>query len=149
MKIDLSNLLCYKLFKVVKLNEQFIDKEMALFQLSRTQWKILARFNFLSTPCTQQELLVSMGIDQGHLARALDQLEQRDLLIRKRPLTDRRAYHIFLTESGRQLLKQIEQILKTESDALTQGLDKSEVVTLHKLINKIETNILSQLETSS
>ena len=47
MKADISSLLCYKLFSLVKLNEQFIDQQMMPFDLSRTQWKLMARFNFL------------------------------------------------------------------------------------------------------
>lgn len=146
METDISALLCYRLFYVVKLNELLIDREMEPFHLSRTQWKVITRFNFLPTPCTQQQLLTSMGIDRAHLTRVLDQLEQRELITRKRLTTDKRVYHVFLTDAGKQVLKKIEQILKSESESIANGLTSNEKSTLKKLINKIESNILIELK---
>jgi DNA-binding MarR family transcriptional regulator len=90
MAIDIRTLLCYKLFALVKANEDFIDKEMSQFDLSRTQWKILIRFNFLEVPCPQQQLLKAIDIDAAHLTRVLDQLEKRKLLVRTRLPSDKR-----------------------------------------------------------
>lgn len=149
MKINLGELLCYKLFYVVKLNEQLIDREMEQFHLSRTQWKVIARFNFLPIPCTQQQLLASMGIDRAHLTRTLDQLEQRGLVVRERLSTDKRAFNVFPTEPGVQLLKKIEKTLKLESDTLINGLSKIEKSTLKELIGKVESNILLELKKTS
>ena len=146
MKINLNALLCYRLFYIVKLNEQLIDKKMELFNLSRTQWKVIARFNFLSTPCTQQQLLTSMGIDRAHLTRTLDQLEQRGLLAKERLANDKRAYNISLTQSGKNLLKAMEKILKSESEIMVQRLSQDEISDLTKLINRVESNILTELE---
>ena len=148
MKVNLSKLLCYNLFYVVKLSEQLIDRQMEPFDLSRTQWKIIARFNFLPTPCTQQQLLTSMGIDRAHLTRTLDQLEQRGLIIRERLHTDKRAFNVFPSAAGTKLLKKIEKTLKAESDILINGLSKFEKSTLKKLIGKVESNILLELEKS-
>jgi MarR family transcriptional regulator for hemolysin len=145
MEINLSKLLCYRLFYVVKLNEQLIDKEMAQFNLSRTQWKVIARFNFLPTPCAQQQLLASMGIDRAHLARTLDQLEQQGFIGRERVATDKRAYNIFLTAQGKRLLKKIEQILQSESETIMGGMSQNERTTLRQLLNTIESNILVEL----
>ena len=146
MKINLNALLCYRLFYIVKLNEQLIDKKMEPFNLSRTQWKVIARFNFLPTPCTQQQLLASMGIDRAHLTRTLDQLEQRGLLAKERLAHDKRAYNISLTQSGRNLLKAMEKILKSESEIMVQRLSQAEISDLTNLINRVESNILTELE---
>jgi len=146
VKINLSKLLCYKLFYVVKLNEQLIDREMGQFHLSRTQWKVIARFNFLPIPCTQQQLLASMGIDRAHLTRTLDQLEQRGLVVRERLSSDKRAFKVSPTETGVRLLKEIEKTLNSESDMLTNGLSNIEKSELEKLMGKVESNILLELE---
>jgi DNA-binding MarR family transcriptional regulator len=146
MNINLSKLLCYKLFYVVKLNEQLIDQAMEPFHLSRTQWKIIVRFNFLPIPCTQQQLLTSMGIDRAHLTRTLEQLELRHLITRERVPTDKRSFHIVLTTAGKKLLRKIEHILQLESEAMVNGLTQSEQSTLRKLIDKVESNILLELE---
>lgn len=146
MNINLSTLLCYRIFYVVKLNEQLIDKKMEQFDLSRTQWKVIARFNFLPTPCTQQQLLASMGIDRAHLTRTLDQLEQRGFIAKERLPNDRRAYNISLTHNGKKLLKSIEKILQDESNTMTHGFKNDETSMLRNLIDKIETNIVTELD---
>lgn len=146
MTIKLNDLLCYKLFKVVKLNEQLIDKGMEQLQLSRTQWKIMARFNFLDIPCTQQKMLTSMGIDRAHLTRSLEKLEARKLIKRKRLDSDKESYNISPTTKGQQFIKQIEKILKDESDSLVAGISEQESHCLKNALEKVEANILGELE---
>ncbi len=145
-KTNLTNLLCYKLFNVVKVNEQLIDRAMEPFHLSRTQWKVMARFNFLALPCTQQQLLTSMSIDRAHLTRTLDQLEQRGLIVRERLASDKRAYNVFPTKDGIRLLKKIEQILQAESHSLARGLSQKEKSMLGKLLDRVASNILEELK---
>lgn len=146
--VRLNDSLCYKLFYLVKLNEQLIDQKMKPFNLSRTQWKVLARFNFLPAPCTQQQLLTSMGIDRAHLTRTLDQLQQRELLIRKSVPHDKRAYQVLLTSSGQQLLKKIEQVLTEESSLLSQQIAPEKQVEFEQHLEQIKSNIVSALEQS-
>lgn len=146
MTIKLNDLLCYKLFKVVKLNEQRIDRGMEHLQLSRTQWKIMARFNFLDIPCAQQEMLISMGIDRAHLSRSLEKLEARKLIKRERLSSDKRSYNITPTTEGQELIKQVEKILKDQSDSLVVGITEEERSCLEKALNKIEINIVDELD---
>lgn len=148
MLVNLSNLLCYRLFSVVKANEQLIDKYMESLHLNRTQWKVIARFNFLPMPCTQQQLLASMGIDRAHLTRTLEQLEQKFLIEKEKQLNDKRSYTVVLTQKGQMVLEKVESILKMESDALEAGLSAAEKSVFKELINKIEGNILEVLEKS-
>ncbi len=148
MTVDLSHLLCYRLFSVVKANEQLIDKYMEPLHLNRTQWKVIARFNFLPMPCTQQHLLASMGIDRAHLTRTLEQLEQKSLIYKEKLLSDKRAYTIVLTPKGRTMLQKVEEILKKESASLESGLSTAEKLIFKELINTIEGNILHVLKKS-
>ena len=145
MGVNLSELLCYKLFSVVKLNEQWIDKHMESLGLSRTQWKVVARFNFLPAPCTQQQLLASIGIDRAHLTRSLMQLEKKGLIKKEKLPYDNRAYTILLTSKGEIILAKIEEILKLESEILVAGLTENEQAMLKKYIQKMESNMGSSL----
>lgn len=146
MEINLSSLLCYRLFYLVKLNEQLIDKKMEQFGLSRTQWKVMARFNFLPVPCAQQQLLLSMGIDRAHLTRTLDQLEQRGFIAKERLPNDKRSYNVSPTKEGKIILKKIEKILQLESETMVRGLSQEETTRLGKLINQVESNVIIELE---
>jgi DNA-binding MarR family transcriptional regulator len=141
-----TSLLCYKLFHLVKSNTNLIDKLMQKLDLTRTQWKVLIRFNFLPTPCAQQELAKSIEIDRAHLTRTLDQLEKRKLIKKIRLIEDRRAFNITLTKKGEHLLKKVEQILKAQSDQMVLGLEKEQKNIFDELLQKITCNVLNQLE---
>ena len=146
MKINVSSLLCYNLFFLVKSNEQLIDNQMKQFDLSRTQWKTLIRFNFLQTPCTQQQLLKSMEIDPAHLTRIMDQLEQRKLLTRTRLPNDKRGFNISLTSQGNKLLKKMEKIMEDDSDALIEELNENELKIFNGFLNKITSSVLRKID---
>lgn len=146
MKIDVSSLLCYKLFFLVKTNEQVIDKQMKQLALSHTQWKILIRFNFLPNPCTQQQLLKSLDIDPAHLTRVIDQLEQRKLVVRARSPNDKRVFNVCPTPQGKKMLARMEQIMKQGSDVLVEELNENEVKLLNNLLQKITTSALNRLD---
>ncbi len=145
MKIDISDLLCHKFAFLAKTNARVIDAQMNQFDLSRTQWKVLLRFNFLPIPCTQQQLLKSVDIDRAHLTRTLDQLEQRKLITRTRLSHDKRAFNISPTLKGKELLKKMEQIMRDESNAMIKGINEKEIQLLDKLIHKVTANILNEL----
>lgn len=145
MTIDISSLLCYKLFLLVKTNEQIIDKQVKQFDLSRTQWKTLVKFNFLPMPCTQQQLLKAMEIDRAHLTRVLDQLEQRKLLMRARLSHDKRSFSVTLTSEGQRLLKKIEKILEHYSTNLVAELSKKDAKTFTNLLHSITSSLLHKL----
>jgi MarR family transcriptional regulator for hemolysin len=145
MPINVSSLLCYKLFFLVRTNEHFIDKRMKQFDLSRSQWKALIRFNFLPNPCTQQQLLKSLEIDRAHLTRILDQLEQRKLIIRTRQINDKRNFIIALTTSGKSVLQKMIEIMQCDSNELVAGFSAHEVNIFEKLLHKATENALIQL----
>lgn len=144
--MDVSSLLCYRLHFLVRSNEHWLDLQMKKWSLSRTQWKILARFNFLPVPCLQQNLLKSMDIDRAHLTRSLDQLEQRRLIRRERLPNDKRALNIFLTAQGKNLLKKLEKTLQQESDTISSVLTRNEKRLLDIFLKKMTDKILDELD---
>lgn len=146
MQIDVSSLLCYRLFFLVKTNEHLIDLQMKQWRLSRTQWKILVRFNFLSVPCTQQQLLKSMDIDRAHLTRTLDQLEQRQLITRTRLPNDKRAFNILPTSQGKSLIKKLEKFMQQESESMSAPLTAKERKLLDMFLHKMTKKVLAELD---
>lgn len=145
MKINISELICYKVAFLAKSKRILIDQQFKDLDLCRTQWQAMARFNFLKVPCTQQQLLKSMDIDRAHLTRTLDSLEQRNLIKRSCIPGNKRACHVVLTTSGKALLKKIECIMEEQTAAMLAGLSDKEAKNFTKLLDKITDNVLADL----
>lgn len=141
----LTDLMCYQLFHVVKLNNEQVDERMRRFELSRTQWKVIVRFNFLPNPCSQQALLHAIGIDRAHLTRTLDQLEKRELVNRLPMPGNRRAMQVELTISGKQLLKKMEVVMQQGNDQLLNGFTATERKQLERYVKRLASNISGEV----
>ena len=56
-------------------------------------------------PLSQRELMDRLGAEKSSMVRTIDELEDRDLCVRRPSTSDRRANAIHLTEAGRQLMR--------------------------------------------
>ena len=75
------------------------------------------------------------------ITKTINRLQAQGFLGKKASDQDARQAHIFLTESGRDMIRAIEKSLrKTEKQAL-KGLDKKDQKTLSKLLARVEANL--------
>ena len=97
---------------------RMMDQRMAPMGLTATQWRPLAlvRYYQINTPA---ELSRRTEIDTGAMTRALDRLEAKQFITRKRCPEDRRSVRIELTDAGNQVA---EQILPAVAETLNNHL---------------------------
>jgi DNA-binding MarR family transcriptional regulator len=86
---------------------------------------------------TQQALGKSTGIDPSSMVATIDELENAGLVERQTHPTDRRAYALYLTDSGRAKLAEGRKLAKGAQEKLLGALDPSERAQLHELLLKI------------
>lgn len=72
---------------------------------------------------SQSQLADAMDIERPNLVVIIDQLEQRELIVRDRVQTDRRAYALRVTLAGRRLCKKAIAACKAHEEQLLAGLD--------------------------
>jgi DNA-binding MarR family transcriptional regulator len=88
-------------------------------------------------PARQQALAQSLCMDASSLVCLLNDLEDRDLIARRRDRQDRRRGILELTDHGREALAEIDAAL-TEIDAEILGdLDESERADLRALLGRL------------
>src|SRR5205823_2368037 len=75
---------------------------------------------------SQQALSNALGIHRSAVVALVDDLERRGLAERRRAPVDRRAYTLYLTPPGRDLLADLERIAKQHEAELLTALDESE-----------------------
>jgi DNA-binding MarR family transcriptional regulator len=86
---------------------------------------------------SQQALGEKLGVFPSRLVSMLDELEERGLVERRNNPADRRSYALYLTKSGLESCKKIEQIGREHEDALCAALDSSERAQLASLLTRI------------
>ena len=87
----------------------------------------------------QSQIAKKIAKDKTNLTRILDVMEKNGYIRRQKYEGDRRVYHIYLTEEGRKLKKELipiaEQLVETSVRGLSAG-EQEQIVQLLNLINR-------------
>jgi DNA-binding MarR family transcriptional regulator len=86
---------------------------------------------------SQQALSMALGIHRSAAVALVDDLEQRGLAERRRDPVDRRAYTLYLTPAGRDLLADLKRIAAEHEAELLTALDASERSQLISLLQRV------------
>jgi DNA-binding MarR family transcriptional regulator len=86
---------------------------------------------------SQQALSIALGIHRSAVVALVDDLEQRGLAERRRDPNDRRAYTLYLTPSGRELLAELEHEAEEHEAELLTALDESERSRFISLLQRV------------
>lgn len=82
-----------------------------------------------------------LGVRPPTITKTINRLQAQGFLDKKASNSDARQAHIFLTDSGREMIMAIEKsVKKTEKQAL-KGLDKKDQKALYKLLARVESNL--------
>ena len=86
---------------------------------------------------SQQALSQALGIHRSAVVALVDDLEQRGLAERRRDPADRRAYTLYLTPDGRDLLDDLERMADEQDVVLLSALNASERAQLTSLLQRV------------
>jgi DNA-binding MarR family transcriptional regulator len=86
---------------------------------------------------SQQALSTALGIHRSAVVALVDDLEHRGLAERRRDPVDRRAYTLYLTPPGRDVLADLERIAEHHETELLTALDASERSQLVSLLQRV------------
>lgn len=87
------------------------------------------------------ELARIAEVNPGAMTRLLDKLETRGLIVRATDPTDRRALHIYLTDAGRAIWRDIDQCGKRVRDAALAGIDDAQREQFIRLLEQVRDNL--------
>jgi DNA-binding MarR family transcriptional regulator len=85
-------------------------------------------------PLSQQELGEVLSLDPSNVVGLLNELEQRELVTRRRDPTDRRRHIVELSAKGEEALAAAYLRLESVEDSLLAALSVEERTTLHDLL---------------
>lgn len=89
---------------------------------------------------SQFELCKVTGFDKGTTAKAVKKLEELNYLIRKVDESDKRVYHLFVTEKALPIVKLVYQVQRDWEDILTGGFTQEQREDFKKSIQLVAKN---------
>ncbi len=86
---------------------------------------------------TQAQIADALGYDRSHIVRLLDELEERELVARKRDPEDRRRHIVKMTAAGHEMLGRLRAIVQGLEDSFLAPLDAEQRAALHALLGPL------------
>jgi DNA-binding MarR family transcriptional regulator len=86
---------------------------------------------------TQGSIADALGYDRGQLVGLLDELEERELVERRRDPNDRRRHLVQLTPEGKRTLRRLRALARQVDDDFLAPLGEDDRATLHALLLRL------------
>jgi DNA-binding MarR family transcriptional regulator len=78
--------------------------------------------------------------DKSAVMRHIDQLESMGYLIRVNDTTDRRKKHLVITEAGKDIMKQCQEVIDVVTERNLVGITEEELEVFTKVLIKLKQN---------
>lgn len=118
-----------------------LERRLKEHGISISMWFFL-RLLWVEDGKSQKELSDELGLTQPTTVSAMDNMEKRGLIERRRNLEDRRLVNIFLTPAGRALEKQLAPYAPEVNAVALEGLNSQE----RQLVQTLLFRMLRSLE---
>lgn len=86
---------------------------------------------------SQEELAAELDLDKAAITRSIQLLEQKNFLLRKTDMADRRKKLLFVTDYARTQQDVLQAVLGKWIESLSQAVTKEEVETVTKVLTKL------------
>jgi len=137
---SVDNCLGFIANRLVKAFLKLLDYKLENFNLTGAQFCVMTKL-FEEEGLTQTQLAHRLYIESPTLVRTLDRLEEAGLIERRRVPSDRRAFHIFLTEKGHELKDILMQKGHEVHEIAVKGLSEQEIEMLKDLLFQLWQNL--------
>ncbi|MFC3746060.1 MarR family winged helix-turn-helix transcriptional regulator [Paenibacillus sp. GCM10012306] len=115
------------------------------YDLTPEQWSVLYRIRDRDG-MIQKEIADRAGKDKPTTTRILDLLEEKGYITKRSGESDRRSYHVYITESGRRVAEAIAPIEhQTDLDA-TEVLTEEEYLQLMDMLERVSNHAALWIE---
>jgi DNA-binding MarR family transcriptional regulator len=131
-----AELVASTLFLLKRLGFTAKSRSLAIYEqegLNPYHYAILALLDE-GLPETQAAIADALGYDRGTLVGLLDELEEKELVERKRDPDDRRRHIVRLTADGKRTLARLRTLNKRLEDDFLAPLDAEQRAALHSLL---------------
>lgn len=117
------------------LTEKFID-----YNITPEQWVVLKTLS-IQDGISQKEISNLVEKDQNNTKAIVDNLERKEFIIRKKNLSDKRAFSLYVTSKGKKLVDDLSKLDESMLSEISYGIEKEAIDSLYDILYKIQKNI--------
>ena len=132
--------LSFRFDEIVRLLSRRIDAALADYDLSRTQWRLLA-YVLRQEGITQSELARVLELERASVGNTVDIMERKGLVMRVANPDDRRVWRIAATPRAHDLLPGLRESIDDMLDRTFTGLTPSSIAALSGTLDQIVANL--------
>ena len=133
---------------VMRRGQMYMDRELKRFDVRSGQIPIL-RLLEIKDGINQESIRKYLHIDKGSIAKTIKPLINGGYVTRKTNPKDKRAYQIFLTRKGREIMPAVKDAVTSWTDALTADFAEEEKETAYILVSRMSENAITYLKDSA
>lgn len=128
------------LYQMYRVNNAINTTFDAYISLSQSRFEILALI-YQETEISQGDLQKRVTLDKAAVARHLKQLEEQQLVSRRKKAGDNRIIWVQLTDLGRQSIEASQKEKENFAEELLQQIGDNELDTLQKILMQLDENV--------
>ena len=132
--------LSFRFDEIVRALSRRVDARLEAYDLSRTQWRLLA-YIVRNHGMTQSEIARVLELERASVGQTIDIMERKELLTRSPSQTDRRVWRIEATQKAHDLLPELRPMVDRLHEQTFAGFSDGEIELLGDLIDRIVNNI--------
>ena len=126
--------------EVAHLLRTLIDRRVEPYNLTRAKWLALGILD-RREGITQRELAEYLELDKSTVGRLLDRLEERGFVVRRKDPEDRRIFRIYIAETARPVLSELEQVADDVRSLALSGMSAGDQGKLLELLDQVKKNL--------
>lgn len=132
----------YQVYTAQRALAKSLDHTLSPFGLTSGQWNALNQLNEHGS-MTQKDLADRLKKEPATVARLLDRLVKRELVVRLPHPDDRRANIIEITPAAKELLEEIEPFVVERADLIAAGISDDDLHVFFDVLNQVRLNALN------
>ncbi|MDQ8209453.1 MarR family winged helix-turn-helix transcriptional regulator [Coraliomargarita sp. SDUM461003] len=126
--------------ELIRDKNQLLSKSLDAHSLGNGQFHILNEVNW-KEGISQEEIARIRKIDKSAVARSVKRLIENGYINKERDQQDGRAFRLYPTDKGRQMMPQIKRIVQELDQTLSQGSTPEEIELFKKICRRMNQNI--------
>lgn len=138
--MEIQDILGYLLNVSAKMIKRTMDKSLAEYSITTSQWSVLKLLNSRGE-LTQTQIALELRGDKATVGEVILRLCDKGYIVKTFDKNDRRAFVVSLTPEAKKIISRMEEMAGKVTETALQGVHEDERQVLYKTLNKIIKNL--------